>query len=265
MAFLMRGLVLVTLLAVGVVFPLARPTDPAEMNRPALTPVVAGASREGESPHPTPTPAAVSPQPSPAPQPTPPPVVRRDASGLAHTDSSGDGTWETGPAIAAPDRPGATVHRYVLRVEGGTGISAAQVGPQIHSYLNDPRGWPTTMGVLFEAVSDPEQAEFSLNIATPHSIDQLCAPMTTRGSVNCRNGATVNINADRWNYLTPWNTDADSYHTYVINHEVGHWLGHGHERCQGSGLYAPVMMQQSGPIAPCVPNGWSTRDNQRPS
>ena len=45
------------------------------------------------------------------------------------------------------------------------------------------------------------------------------------------------INLDRWRLSVPHFVDAgvplDAYRTYVVNHEVGHQLGHGHERCPG--------------------------------
>jgi hypothetical protein len=42
----------------------------------------------------------------------------------------------------------------------------------------------------------------------------------------------------------------------VVNHETGHWLGHGHLGCGGAGRLAPVMMQQSKGLDGCKHNPW---------
>jgi hypothetical protein len=61
-----------------------------------------------------------------------------------------------------------------------------------------------------------------------------------------------------------WNTVPQSsgykqlnmYRTYVILHEFGHALGHGHENCETYGGPAPVMMQQTLGTGKCFPDPW---------
>ena len=46
------------------------------------------------------------------------------------------------------------------------------------------------------------------------------------------------------------------YRHMVVNHEMGHWLGSGHQYCGGIGQPAPVMQQQSIDLQGCAFNPW---------
>ena len=60
----------------------------------------------------------------------------------------------------------------------------------------------------------------------------------------------------RWANATEEFASLEVYREYVVNHEVGHVLGHHHQQCPGKGRLAPVMQQQTIKVAPCRPNGW---------
>ena len=58
-----------------------------------------------------------------------------------------------------------------------------------------------------------------------------------------------------------WNAAGGSLRDYrhmVVNHETGHWLGHGHASCTGAGQPAQVMQQQSMSLQGCSFNAWPT-------
>ncbi len=55
------------------------------------------------------------------------------------------------------------------------------------------------------------------------------------------------INGWRWAQGSETFGDAHifGYRQMLLNHEVGHRLGHDHETCPADGALAPVMMQQT--------------------
>ncbi len=121
--------------------------------------------------------------------------------------------------------------------------------------LGDERSWPAR-GVGFRLVDDG--GLFTVIVATPDRVDELCYPLQTNGRFSCGRNGWVAINSDRWFGATDsWPGDLDTYRRYLLNHEVGHYLlGSNHEGCPGAGQPAPVMMQQTKGLNGCEPNGW---------
>jgi len=67
-------------------------------------------------------------------------------------------------------------------------------------------------------------------------------------------GDMIWLNADRWIHgATPSKLPLVEYRQYMVSHEMGHSLGHEHDKCLGSGP-APIMMQQTLGIGTCSPN-----------
>lgn len=198
------------------------------------------------------------------PSPSPTPVAeagaeeeRAEGEEIVRSGTVGDGTWTVAAAAAPAEVPAdLVVHTYAVRVEGGIGVEADEAAAGIAEVLADPRGWQDLEGVRFQQVATLEEAEFTISLASPPTVDELCLPARTGGLWSCRVGADVALNSDRWLHATPTYDDLAEYRAYLINHEVGHFLGHGHVDCSADGELSPVMLQQSIDLQGCTPNAW---------
>jgi hypothetical protein len=169
------------------------------------------------------------------------------------------------PASKRSARPDPVGHRvdvrrratYSVATRGRITTSLATFRRQAAETYADPRGWRGA-GVAFRQV--PRGGSFTLVLAEASvvpSFSSVCSAMWS-----CRVGRFVIINQDRWRHASPaWNAAGRSLRDYrhlVVNHETGHWLGHGHASCPGRGRPAPVMMQQSKGTGGCRFNPWPT-------
>ena len=146
---------------------------------------------------------------------------------------------------------------YRVEVERGLPYDAAAFARAVDRTLGDPRSWAARTGRPMMRVGG--EADLRIVLASPGTTDDLCAPLTTEGQVSCRNGDDVVINAVRWAQGAPsYGGDVAAYRIYVVNHEVGHGLGHGHAGCPAKGDLAPVMLQQTLGLHGCRANPWPT-------
>ncbi|MFF3172747.1 DUF3152 domain-containing protein [Streptomyces sp. NPDC057900] len=166
-----------------------------------------------------------------------------------------------GPGTFTVARAGATSgggNAYRVEVEDGTGVDPDAAATQIAGFLAAPRGWAHGGQHTFHQVTKGP-AGLVVRIATAATVDRICGSsgLNTHGEVNCRVGVDVMVNLKRWQTGSPeFNGPLADYRALIINHEVGHWLGHGHETCPGSGRPAPAMMQQIYGLKGCVANAW---------
>jgi hypothetical protein len=148
------------------------------------------------------------------------------------------------------------LRRYTVQIEDGIQVDRRRVADTIASILGDPRGWGGTGRLSFQRVSSGP-VRFRVVLANPSTVDRLCAPLITGGIYSCGMYGRAVLNILRWRRGAPaFHGDLTKYRRYLVNHEVGHLLGHGHTSCPAAGARAPVMMQQTKGVGACRPNGW---------
>jgi hypothetical protein len=203
----------------------------------------------------SPDPAHETPSPSPSASPSP--------SGKPDVPYSGSGKFDTAPGQSDVMGTGGGLLRYRVRVEQDSHQDPAEFADFVDATLGDERSWIAGGDVRLQRVSTGSY-DFTIFLATPATVDQLCSPLPTDGFTSCRQGDNVVINLARWVLSVPhWDSDLDAYRRYAVNHEVGHRLGHGHELCLGKGKLAPVMQQQTLTLHGCKGNSWPYVDGKR--
>ena len=144
---------------------------------------------------------------------------------------------------------------YDVTTRGVVTASLAEFKTLANQTLNDSRGW-ARLGVHFQEV--PAGGMFTLVLSEASQLPTFSSGCDALYS--CNAGRYVVINQDRWMGATPsWNQAGGSLRNYrhmVVNHETGHWLGHGHAHCGGAGQQAAVMQQQSIDLEGCSFNPW---------
>ncbi|MER5842312.1 DUF3152 domain-containing protein [Streptomyces prasinus] len=242
-----RNLLIGLLVAAGLLGPAAYFLGGGRSDAPSGAP-------QPRSTHVTSTP---TPTPTPTPIPTPSPSASRTEIDVPPT---GSGTFVTaqagGKAVGSGSRP----VRYVVKVETGLDISPSRAANEIADILASPRGWTRDPDNAFQLVSAESPHDITIRIATPATADALCwagIQQDTGGEYNCEVPGGVVVNLKRWVKGSPtFDGPIHDYRALIINHEMGHFLGHSHVTCGGAGQLAPVMMQQIKGLHGCVSNAW---------
>ncbi|MFJ9039429.1 DUF3152 domain-containing protein [Streptomyces sp. NPDC102406] len=181
----------------------------------------------------------------------------------------GSGDFSTIPGFDRAPGHGEKL-RYRVDVEKGLGLDGALFAEAVQKTLNDNRSWAHDGDRTFERVSKGS-VKFVITLASPGTTATWCAKSgldTTQDNVSCDSAATdrVMINAYRWAQGSKTYDDVlhdraiHPYRQMLINHEVGHRLGHNHVTCSRNGASAPVMQQQTKFLSfegiTCKPNPW---------
>ena len=218
----------------------------------------AGASQESSAESPSPgSPDAAAPAPSASVREAPAKKAAKKPVKVKIPER-GPGTFVQakvdGPKVG---QRGARLLKYEVKVEKNLPYDAAETAQQIQEILSDQRSWIGGGDWRLQLVSDPAKADFTVYLATPGTVDRYCWPLRTYGRVSCQAGSKVMLNGWRWAHgAEAYGKNVSRYRQYLVNHEVGHRLGHGHVGCPGKGKRAPVMMQQTKSVGACRANPW---------
>ena len=187
--------------------------------------------------------------------PKPEPVVNTlGPSPFAGTGVNANGTNSatTYDAIGHVDESGAKVFYYKTLVWGVVVADFEDFRAKVAETLTDARGWMRG-GFKFVEVTEGQDLNIILSDAAHlEGYDGYCS-----GLLSCTSGYNeVIINDERWREGTVETSGGLSlrdYQNMVVNHEVGHWLGHySHvEGCDVTGGAAPIMLQQSTGLRNC--------------
>jgi hypothetical protein len=140
--------------------------------------------------------------------------------------------------------------RYCARVDSDVKYSNQTFLDLLQIYLADPDGW-SSKGYDFEY--DPK-ASLVIYLSSPQTINKECG-LPKGLSCAVMGGNKMWLNSERWLKGAPESKmSLDSYRQYMVSHEMGHILGHDHEKCPGKGMVAPIMLQQTLGLKGCRPN-----------
>ena len=169
----------------------------------------------------------------------------------AVSTASPDDQAEPEPSEPKTVDPDVTSYTYEVAQRGHVRTDLEEFESLVEVILEERGGW-TRAGVELRKVED--DGDVTIILAAPPEVakaDPGCSAVWS-----CRLGDEVLINDHRWRVASPaWRGTLDDYRHYLVNHEVGHWLGMGHVDCSGPGEPAPVMQQQSIELDGCDPNG----------
>jgi len=206
----------------------------------------------------------------PAPPPSREPRVSVGLAGQAGpVPARGSGLFAYAPGRGPVLGGKGSLRRFQVAVERGSNEDVVTFAAQVDGILGDRRSWIGDGRVRFQRVGPADAHAFRILLATRETAGRLCSA----GGMNivygahpytsCRLPGRVVINLDRWRFSAASYRAAKvplaTYRHYLINHEVGHELGRGHEGCPRRRGPAPVMVQQTLSLRGCLPYAWPRR------
>ena len=215
------------------------------LGSPQPSPPLAGHTDRGTTSSPAPPTAEFEMDPNTAPAPPAAPTYVEQGAGTLTNVPGNSELLGAGPT-----------KRFIVQTEDGINADGAAFAAAVESTLGDPRGWSAGGMNSFQRI-DAGPYDFVVMLVSPLHVENYCPGAGTQGYTSCRYKERVVINLARWETAVPeYQGDLATYRLYVINHEVGHALGHPHEQCPAPGALAPVMQQQTMALNGCLKNGW---------
>lgn len=222
-----------------------------------------------------PTPTAPTPRAAPATQAPPateaPPVLSMPGD----YPDDGPGTFRYASTEGQVLGESGTLMRFRVAVEDTVDEDPDELAEYVDETLGAEQGWTAGGNHRFQRVPADAAYEFTIHLVTSQTAGRMCgsaglnvlAPSLPEGGVSCYYSGHVVLNLSRWMLSVPHYVDdevpLDVYRRMVLNHEVGHALGLGHEACPGPGEPAPVMQQQTLRLDGCEAYEWPYLDGQR--
>jgi hypothetical protein len=160
--------------------------------------------------------------------------------------TEGAGRFDVLPGASRVYGQGGPLQRYTVEVEVGVRVDRTAFARAVERTLGDPHSWGGGGRMTFQRVGSGP-VDFKVSLASAMTVRKLCG-YTLPFETSCYNGelGRAIINDARWvRGAVAYGSDLAAYRVYVVNHEVGHALGHGHEPCPRAGALAPVMLQQT--------------------
>lgn len=176
-------------------------------------------------------------------------------SPVAGNPQNGNGTNSASTYDAVAHDVGGVKYVYYKTLTWGTVLADFEdFRNKVAETLNDSRGW---VRGNFKFVEVSEGQDLNIVLSDAASLDGYNGYCSS--TLSCTSGYNeVIINDERWREGTDVTTGAGmmslrDYQNMVVNHEVGHWLGHYQhtEACSIDGGVAPIMLQQSTGLRNC--------------
>ncbi|ASO18576.1 hypothetical protein FHR81_002984 [Actinoalloteichus hoggarensis] len=215
-----------------------------------------------------------------------PSIIAAELPGGGPFPTVGSGTFKVLPGTTELlGSPAGNTYDYTVEVETGLDVPVDEDGfsTMVQETLSDERSWVGNqypgmdpVGIRRVDESSGVIPDFRVMLVSQSLAQERCAG-AVEYEASCRIEEHVYLNAARWvRGARDFQGETTRYRQYLINHEVGHALGHAqHLPCDVDGGPAPIMMQQSWSLSNdvlhqlspqayvadgkvCEPNGWPT-------